>query len=187
MYQIPDMLYKESMPPRAKKLFVKTFSKFHKLNGGDEDVAMQKARKALEEKYVKIDYLNNSWIPRTAAYEIVKDDIDTDDNDDDDDDDDDNDEDKSNDNYAIQKLKPLNRTNYDTDNSDNEADMIIGNNSSSSKGVKKKYLSNTMSAARPANRFRRHQQQHNRTSPETSDDDDDNDDDDDDDYDYYVD
>ncbi|AAN28108.1 hypothetical protein QKT50_gp057 [Rachiplusia ou multiple nucleopolyhedrovirus] len=76
MYQIPDMLYNEKMPPRAKKLFVETFTKYHKMNGGDEDIAMHKARKALEEKYVKIDTLQNSWIPRKAAYEIVRDDID---------------------------------------------------------------------------------------------------------------
>ncbi|AAA66689.1 AcOrf-59 peptide [Autographa californica nucleopolyhedrovirus] len=59
MYQIPDMLYNEKMPPRAKKLFVETFTKYHKMNGGDEDIAMHKARKALEEKYVKIDTLQN--------------------------------------------------------------------------------------------------------------------------------
>lgn len=75
MYQIPDILYQEKMPPRAKKLFAETFSKYHKLNGGDEDIAIHKARKALEEKYVKVDTLHNSWIPRKAAYEIVKDDI----------------------------------------------------------------------------------------------------------------
>ncbi|AGA16210.1 ChaB-like protein [Thysanoplusia orichalcea nucleopolyhedrovirus] len=83
MYQIPDMLYNEKMPPRAKKLFVKTFTKYHKMNGGDEDIAMHKARKALEQKYVKIDTIQNSWIPRKAAYEIVRNDIDeSDDNDD---------------------------------------------------------------------------------------------------------
>ncbi|AFO10019.1 hypothetical protein Bomanpvs2gp049 [Bombyx mandarina nucleopolyhedrovirus S2] len=76
MYQIPDMLYNEKMPPRAKKLFVEAFTKYHKMNGGDEDIAMHKARKALEEKYVKINTLKNSWIPRKAAYEIVRDDID---------------------------------------------------------------------------------------------------------------
>lgn len=76
MYQIPDILYQEKMPPRAKKLFAETFSKYHKLNGGDEDVAIHKARQAVEKKYVKMDTLHNSWIPRKAAYEIVKDDID---------------------------------------------------------------------------------------------------------------
>ncbi|ANF29730.1 ORF-82 [Catopsilia pomona nucleopolyhedrovirus] len=84
MYQLPDMLYQEKMPPRAKRIFVKTFSKYHKLNGGDEDVAMHKARKALEKKYVKMDTINNSWIPRRAAYEIVKDDIHNDNSDTDD-------------------------------------------------------------------------------------------------------
>ncbi|ABL75995.1 Mv-ORF43 peptide [Maruca vitrata nucleopolyhedrovirus] len=76
MYQIPDLLYNEKMPSRAKKLFVETFTKYHKMNGGDEDIAMRKAKKALEEKYVKVDTLQNSWIPRKAAYEIVRDDVD---------------------------------------------------------------------------------------------------------------
>ncbi|AKN80990.1 ChaB-B-like protein [Lonomia obliqua multiple nucleopolyhedrovirus] len=50
MYHIPNMVYQEKMPPRAKRIFVETFSKYHKLNGGDEDVAMHKARRALEKK-----------------------------------------------------------------------------------------------------------------------------------------
>nr|UIX56219.1 HycuOrf-92 hypothetical protein [Hyphantria cunea nucleopolyhedrovirus]UIX56364.1 HycuOrf-92 hypothetical protein [Hyphantria cunea nucleopolyhedrovirus] len=59
------------MPRRAKKLFVDTFSQHHKLNAGDEDVAMQKARQALEERYVRVNDLQ--WIPRRAAYEIIRD------------------------------------------------------------------------------------------------------------------
>ncbi|AUR45117.1 chab domain protein 2 [Spilosoma obliqua nucleopolyhedrosis virus] len=72
MYHLPDTLYEEEkMPRRAKKLFVDTFSHHHKLNAGDEDVAMQKARQALEERYVRVNDLQ--WIPRRAAYEIIRD------------------------------------------------------------------------------------------------------------------
>jgi hypothetical protein len=73
MYHIPDTLYEEKMPRRAKQLFVDTFSKHHKLNAGDEDAAMQKARNALEERYVRVNDLQ--WIPRRAAYEIIRDDM----------------------------------------------------------------------------------------------------------------
>ena len=73
MYHIPDTLYEEKMPRRAKQLFVDTFSKHHKLNAGDEDSAMQKARHALEERYVRVNDLQ--WIPRRAAYEIIRDDM----------------------------------------------------------------------------------------------------------------
>nr|ALR71165.1 hypothetical protein AGNV_103 [Anticarsia gemmatalis multiple nucleopolyhedrovirus]ALR71323.1 hypothetical protein AGNV_103 [Anticarsia gemmatalis multiple nucleopolyhedrovirus]ALR71481.1 hypothetical protein AGNV_103 [Anticarsia gemmatalis multiple nucleopolyhedrovirus]ALR71950.1 hypothetical protein AGNV_103 [Anticarsia gemmatalis multiple nucleopolyhedrovirus]AXE72279.1 hypothetical protein [Anticarsia gemmatalis multiple nucleopolyhedrovirus] len=73
MYHIPDALYEEKMPRRAKQLFVDTFSKHHKLNAGDEDLAMQKARNALEERYVRVNDLQ--WIPRRAAYEIIRDDM----------------------------------------------------------------------------------------------------------------
>jgi hypothetical protein len=75
MYHIPDIMYTERMPPRAKRLFVETFTKYHKLNGGDEDVALHKARQALQKKYVKMNGVNNAWIPRKAAYEIVRDDL----------------------------------------------------------------------------------------------------------------
>lgn len=70
------------MPHRAKKLFTKTFLENHKLNAGDEEVALIKAKKALEDKYVKVNLLRDSWIPRKAAYEIIKDDIDNEDDDD---------------------------------------------------------------------------------------------------------
>jgi hypothetical protein len=79
MYQIPDILYKEKMPTRAKRIFAQTFAKYHKLNAGDEDIAMRKAREALEEQYVKMDAINSSWIPRKAAFEILKDDLDDED------------------------------------------------------------------------------------------------------------
>ncbi|AAK85617.1 hypothetical protein [Epiphyas postvittana nucleopolyhedrovirus] len=73
MYHIPDTLYDEKLPKRAKQLFVDTFSKHHKLNAGDEDAAMQKAREALENRYVRVN--NLQWIPRQAAYEIIRDEV----------------------------------------------------------------------------------------------------------------
>ncbi|AKN80574.1 Cation transporter protein B [Perigonia lusca single nucleopolyhedrovirus] len=80
MFHISESLFKEEkMPVRAKRLFASTFAKYHKLDGGDEDVALHMARKAVEREYVK---LNNWWIPKQAAEEIVRHEID-DDNDDD--------------------------------------------------------------------------------------------------------
>lgn len=76
MYHIPEALYEEKMPRRAKQLFVDTFSQHHKLNAGDEDAAMNKARQALEERYVRVNDLQ--WIPRRAAYEIVRDELSSD-------------------------------------------------------------------------------------------------------------
>lgn len=76
MYHLPDTLYEEKMPRRAKRLFVDTFSQHHKLNAGDEDVAMEKARQAVEQRYVRVNDLQ--WIPRRAAYEIVRDDMSSD-------------------------------------------------------------------------------------------------------------
>ncbi|AAC59061.1 unknown [Orgyia pseudotsugata multiple nucleopolyhedrovirus] len=77
MYHLPDTLYEqEKMPRRAKRLFVDTFSQHHKLNAGDEEAAMQKARQALEERYVRVNDLQ--WIPRRAAYEIIRDDMSSD-------------------------------------------------------------------------------------------------------------
>ncbi|AGR57128.1 hypothetical protein [Choristoneura rosaceana nucleopolyhedrovirus] len=77
MYHLPDTLYEEEkMPRRAKELFVNTFSQHHKLNAGDEGAAMQKARQALEERYVRVNDLQ--WIPRRAAYEIIRDDMSSD-------------------------------------------------------------------------------------------------------------
>ncbi|AGR56981.1 hypothetical protein [Choristoneura occidentalis alphabaculovirus] len=77
MHHLPDTLYEEEkMPRRAKQLFVNTFSQHHKLNAGDEGAAMQKARQALEERYVRVNDLQ--WIPRRAAYEIIRDDMSSD-------------------------------------------------------------------------------------------------------------
>ncbi|AHD25580.1 chaB-like protein [Choristoneura murinana nucleopolyhedrovirus] len=77
MYHLPDTLYEEEkMPRRAKQLFVNTFSQHHKLNAGDEGAAMQKARQALEERYVRVN--DSQWIPRRAAYEIIRDDMSSD-------------------------------------------------------------------------------------------------------------
>lgn len=73
MNHLPDALYDEQMPRRAKRLFVDTFSQHHKLNAGDEDAAMQKARQAVEARYVRVNDLQ--WIPRRAAYEIIRDEM----------------------------------------------------------------------------------------------------------------
>nr|BAA24247.1 ORF59 [Leucania separata nucleopolyhedrovirus] len=62
------------MPARAKRLFV-NINKYHKLDGGDEEVALHMARQAVDREYVM---LNNHWIPKTAAEEIVRHDIDED-------------------------------------------------------------------------------------------------------------
>lgn len=78
MFHLNEAFYHEEMPARAKRLFVKTFKKYHKLDGGDEDVALHMAKQAVDREYVK---LNNRWIPKTAAEEIVRHDLDDDDDD----------------------------------------------------------------------------------------------------------
>ncbi|ABF47387.1 ac59-like protein [Clanis bilineata nucleopolyhedrovirus] len=80
MFHLNDSLYKQELPARARKLFVSTFKKYHKLDGGDEDLALHIAQKAVERDYVKF---NNRWIPKRAAEEIMRHDIDDDTDDDD--------------------------------------------------------------------------------------------------------
>nr|AFP95840.2 chaB1 [Mamestra brassicae multiple nucleopolyhedrovirus] len=75
MFHLNESFYKQEMPARAKRLFVRTFNKYHKLDGGDEEVALHMARQAVDREYVM---LNNHWIPKTAAEEIVRHDIDED-------------------------------------------------------------------------------------------------------------
>nr|AIW01512.1 hypothetical protein [Spodoptera frugiperda multiple nucleopolyhedrovirus]QED40159.1 hypothetical protein [Spodoptera frugiperda multiple nucleopolyhedrovirus] len=75
MFHLNEAFYHEEMPARAKRLFVKTFKKYHKLDGGDEDVALHMAKQAVDREYVK---LNNRWIPKTAAEEIVRHDLEDD-------------------------------------------------------------------------------------------------------------
>ncbi|AYN45049.1 se89 [Alphabaculovirus alterspexiguae] len=75
MFHLNEAFYHEEMPARAKRLFVKTFKKYHKLDGGDEDVALHMAKQAVDREYIK---LNNRWIPKTAAEEIVRHDLDED-------------------------------------------------------------------------------------------------------------
>lgn len=74
MFHLTDALFKEEMPARAKSLYIRTFNKYHKLDGGDEEIALHLARKAVEKNYVK---LNDRWIPKDAAEVIVRHDIDT--------------------------------------------------------------------------------------------------------------
>lgn len=69
MNYLSDTFYKENMPARAKRLYQKTFNKHHKLNGGDEEIALHLARRAVEKDYVK---LNDSWLPKEAVEIIVK-------------------------------------------------------------------------------------------------------------------
>ncbi|AIU41284.1 chaB [Sucra jujuba nucleopolyhedrovirus] len=66
--------FKDELPARAKRLYLKTFSRYHKMNGGDEDVALHLAQKAVEKNYVK---LNDRWYPKAAAEHIVRHDMDT--------------------------------------------------------------------------------------------------------------
>ncbi|UOQ18836.1 ChaB1 [Olene mendosa nucleopolyhedrovirus] len=73
MFYLNEMLLKEELPARARRLFIDTFRKYHKLDGGDENIALHLAFKAIERRYVK---LNNKWIPKAAAEEIVRHDID---------------------------------------------------------------------------------------------------------------
>ncbi|ADD73767.1 ORF58 [Lymantria xylina nucleopolyhedrovirus] len=75
MFYLNEMLLKEELPARARRLFIDTFRKYHKLDGGDENIALHLAFKAIERRYVK---LNNKWIPKAAAEEIVRHDIDED-------------------------------------------------------------------------------------------------------------
>jgi ChaB len=180
MYQIPEMLYNEKMPARAKRLFTQTFSKYHKLNGGDEDIALHKARNALEEQYVKDP--SNSWIPKTAAYEIIKDNID--DDDDDDDDDDNNYEEEK---YEKQNSKPssskIMKQNTRTNNVDadgdeyyyNDNDMSQSDYTSTDENDSNYKSHNRSKLPRRPNYFRKQQFPTNETSEDEDDDDDDND------------
>ncbi|BAG74616.1 hypothetical protein [Helicoverpa armigera NPV NNg1] len=86
MYYLDKMIENEYMPAKARQLFRRTFHQYHKLHAGDEDAALKTAYEAVTRHYVK---LNNRWIPKTAAAEIVRHDI-VDEDDDDDDDDDNN-------------------------------------------------------------------------------------------------
>ncbi|ACO53482.1 chaB2 [Euproctis pseudoconspersa nucleopolyhedrovirus] len=81
MNYLAEAHFKEEIPARAKRLYCKTFNLYHKLNGGDEDVALHLARRAVEKKYVK---LNDRWYPKAAAEMIVRHDMDDDTGEDDD-------------------------------------------------------------------------------------------------------
>nr|UCC42520.1 hypothetical protein [Helicoverpa armigera nucleopolyhedrovirus] len=83
MYYLDKMIENEYMPAKARQLFRRTFHQYHKLHAGDEDAALKTAYEAVTRHYVK---LNNRWIPKTAAAEIVRHDIVDEDDDDDDDD-----------------------------------------------------------------------------------------------------
>ncbi|AIE47780.1 chaB [Peridroma alphabaculovirus] len=75
MFHLNESFYNQEMPARAKRLFVRTFKKYHKLDGGDEEVALHMARQAVDREYVK---LNDRYIPKRAAEEIVRHDLDED-------------------------------------------------------------------------------------------------------------
>lgn len=75
MFHLNEAFYHQEMPARARRLFVKTFNRYHKLDGGDEDVALHMAKQAVDREYVK---LNDRWIPKSAAEEIVRHDLDED-------------------------------------------------------------------------------------------------------------
>jgi cation transport regulator ChaB len=80
MFHLNESFYGQQMPSRAKKLFQKTFKKYHKLDGGDEEIAIHMARQAVEREYTKLD---DRWIPIKAAKEIIRHNLtDTDDEDD---------------------------------------------------------------------------------------------------------
>ncbi|AUF81573.1 chaB [Malacosoma neustria nucleopolyhedrovirus] len=82
MFHLNESFYGQQMPARAKKLFQKTFKKYHKLDGGDEEIAIHMARQAVEREYTKLD---DRWIPIKAAKEIIRHNLtDTDDEDDND-------------------------------------------------------------------------------------------------------
>lgn len=86
MFHLNESFYGQQMPSRAKKLFQKTFKRYHKLDGGDEEIAIHMARQAVEKEYTKLD---DKWIPIKAAKEIIRHNLsDTDDDDTDDDNDD---------------------------------------------------------------------------------------------------
>ncbi|AAK96383.1 hypothetical protein [Helicoverpa armigera nucleopolyhedrovirus] len=93
MYYLDKMIENEYMPAKARQLFRRTFHQYHKLHAGDEDAALKTAYEAVTRHYVK---LNNRWIPKTAAAEIVRHDIVDEDDDDDDDDDNINNKNKMN-------------------------------------------------------------------------------------------
>lgn len=82
MYYLDKMIENEYMPAKARQLFHRTFHQYHKLHAGDEDAALKTAYEAVTRHYVK---LNNRWIPKTAAAEIVRHDIVDEDDDYDDD------------------------------------------------------------------------------------------------------
>lgn len=87
MFHLNESFYGQQMPSRAKKLFQKTFKRYHKLDGGDEEIAIHMARQAVEKEYTKLD---DKWIPIKAAKEIIRHNLsDTDDDDGTDDDNDD--------------------------------------------------------------------------------------------------
>ncbi|AKC91713.1 chaB-1 domain protein [Lambdina fiscellaria nucleopolyhedrovirus] len=114
MHYLTDLLYGDSMPAKAKILYQKTFNRYHKLNGGDEQVALHLARRALEKNYVKI---NDCWLPKEAAEAIVRHDMYDDDDDDinDDNDNDDDDDAKSNGNNIYNKNYKSLKPNYNID------------------------------------------------------------------------
>lgn len=72
MIHLKDAIFKDLLPARAQRLYEKTFNKYHKLDGGDEEVALLMARQAVEREYVK---LNDQWFSKKAAEEIVRHDI----------------------------------------------------------------------------------------------------------------
>ncbi|QYC92742.1 ChaB-1 [Trabala vishnou gigantina nucleopolyhedrovirus] len=94
MDYLANAYFKDQMPARAKRLYQKTFNKYHKLDSGDEDVALHMARRAVEKNYVK---LNDRWYPKAAAELIVRHDMD--------DDDEDSEEDKKNSSLSSEKIK----------------------------------------------------------------------------------
>ncbi|AWW14403.1 ChaB1 [Hyposidra talaca nucleopolyhedrovirus] len=82
MDYLVNVQFKNELPGRAKRLYMNTFRRHHKLNGGDENVAMYLAQRAVEKDYVK---LNNQWLPKEAARLIVRHNMSSSENDDDDD------------------------------------------------------------------------------------------------------
>ncbi|QEI03662.1 CHAB-LIKE1 [Rachiplusia nu nucleopolyhedrovirus] len=69
MFNVSQTFYKENMPAKARRLFDRTFNTYHKLDGGDEEIALHLARQAVERDYIK---LNDQWIPKAAFDEIVR-------------------------------------------------------------------------------------------------------------------
>ncbi|AHH82628.1 ChaB1 [Buzura suppressaria nucleopolyhedrovirus] len=69
MDYLANVQFKNELPGRAKRLYMNIFRRYHKLNGGDENVAMYLAQKEVEKHYVK---LNNQWLPKEAVRLIVR-------------------------------------------------------------------------------------------------------------------